>query len=447
MQAAAQAIQPTRAVNTILQIAYFALFVPPLLLVADVLNSWRAEGIQSKVEVAVLVICGARLIGMVVALRVSGRERVIAKSRNWIVFIYATMLALALAESIARIVTYDPFPVGVLYPPNTQMTMDTDRMGFPGMHGIAHYSINELGLRGPSLRLARDAYRIITVGGSTTEAGDVDDPQAWPQKLMDELNRAQKRVPVWVSNAGMSGHATVDHLAMMRRISALLHADALVFLIGVNDLHETLHDSGAPTQRRLEQGTVYFVHHFPFFKRLRLYRLAQRIYYSRPQRQAEFYNFWRERLAMRAAAPSTPLPPLGIGLTEYRERVLAIARECSARGQRCIFLTQPALWRADMPREEQQWIWFGWVDATGGFVSAANLATAMDRYNHALLEVCAANRLECYDAAAAIPKTLSYIYDDVHFTPEGNALLARFLAERLLATSPFTANQRAAGGH
>ena len=47
-------------------------------------------------------------------------------------------------------------------------------------------------------------YRILTLGGSSTECLVLDQTEAWPQLLQDRLNETNK-YQVWVGNAGQSG--------------------------------------------------------------------------------------------------------------------------------------------------------------------------------------------------------------------------------------------------
>ena len=364
------------------------------------------------------------------------RARRLRWSANVLIMSYGCMIGYATAELIARAVTQDAFPTGSLYPPNSRLSVDTSKFGMPGISGIAHTTINELGLRGPALPPGR-VYRIIAVGGSTTESADLDDGQSWPQLVMDNLNRQQHSTPVWVANAGVSGHTTVHHLEMLRQLPALRQADALLFLIGVNDLLETLQDAGAATQGRLQQGAIRFFHPLPYFRRFRLYSLARSA--LRAYAQSHYEQTPGKEQRQRAVAPLAAAPPLETGLAEYRQRTRALARECAMRRQRCIFFTQPSLWRADLPPEAQQRLWFGRVEGRG-YLSVGDLAVAMDRYNQALLQLCATDRLECYDLASAVPKDASVMYDDVHFSALGAEIVARYVATQLLDKPPLRLN-------
>jgi hypothetical protein len=152
---------------------------------------------------------------------------------------------------------------------------------------------------------------------------------------------------------------------------------------------------------------------------------------------------------VRAKSAVVSLPDLSTGLKEYRSRLISLANRCRQINQRCLFLTQPTIWRDDLRPTEQRLLWYGYVghidesDYNGagikGFVSAGNLARAMNAYNQTLLDVCQQYGLECFDLASYIPKNTSAFYDDAHYNENGARLVAQALQQYLLSTPPFRA--------
>jgi hypothetical protein len=135
-----------------------------------------------------------------------------------------------------------------------------------------------------------------------------------------------------------------------------------------------------------------------------------------------------------------PLPDLSTGLREYRGRVEALAARCKDLHMRCLFLTQPTMWRADVSDSENGTFWLGYIgqlEKPKGFLSPGDAGKAMDLYNQALLGVCREQHLECFDIAAKIPKDNSAFFDEMHFNENGARLMARNLTEYLLSRPPF----------
>jgi len=137
----------------------------------------------------------------------------------------------------------------------------------------------KLGYVGPPLPRDNDVYRVVAVGGSTTECGNLDDFETWPRLLMEAINVQQQRVSVWVANAGQSGRNTVDHLTLFQTLPILSKVDMLIFLIGINDLIASLAFEGGPTQEHLERNSTLFRAKIltggkktrPFFRQLQLF--------------------------------------------------------------------------------------------------------------------------------------------------------------------------------
>jgi hypothetical protein len=113
---------------------------------------------------------------------------------------------------------------------------------------------------------------------------------------------------------------------------------------------------------------------------------------------------------------------------------------CHSTGRRCVFLTQPSIWRPGLTPEELKLLWAGRVGSfthPTGFIAPEDLGRAMDAYNQVLLDVCHSHGLECFDLAARIPKDTTAFYDDVHYNEEGARMVARNVEGYLLTRPPF----------
>jgi hypothetical protein len=322
--------------------------------------------------------------------------------------------------------------------------LDYTRFHIHGTSPKVTFTVNAMGLRGPMPPQVDKVYKIITVGGSTTESRSQSDDQEWPHLLMVGLNQRQKILPVWVGNAGVSGLTAVDHASALRGLPVLRQADLLIFLIGVNDLTAALLFNGGSTQEALEDRAERFAEHAPDgVSHLRdLVRRSWLLASVRNSgRQLSHLIFTGQSASLsRAAEPVLPLPDLKVALEEYAQRVRTLEQECRRYHRRCIFLTQPTMWHAGMTPAEEGVLYGGKVGDHGharGYAAAPELGRAMAAYNQGLLAVCHEDQLECYDLAAAIPKDTSAFSDESHYTDDGARLVADYLADRLVATSPF----------
>jgi lysophospholipase L1-like esterase len=403
----------------------------------------------------VLILCSLWLVAGLILLLISwNRQRLLQKLAKPLLSFYSALLVLVIAELALRAILA-PHLVSrrtFVHPPDTRHTFTADEKCTPGITGEKSFSVNELGLRGPALAERSDLYEIVTVGGSTTLSADLDDSEEWPNLLMRYTNAIQNQRSVWVANAGVAGHTAVHHLKLIQTLPSIRKADMLIFLVGVNDLATALALEGQSTQKDLQhsadrfvQGRLFYGHSYepyPFHERLVVFQLpasALRGYLQgaggpicqEPARQE------------RVGANRAPLPSLQVAIGEFRHRILNISRECHSLGTRCLFLTQPTMWRENLSPEEEALLWFGFIGVGSnrkGYASAADLAKAMDLYNQALLQTCRQNGIECYDLASAVPKNTSAFFDDCHFNENGSRIVARSLAEYLVSRPPSSTN-------
>lgn len=440
-------------------ILYAGQFLPPGLIIGDILAAWHAQPdalYRPFSDKAILTACGL-WIAVVLAPLLFTKQRYAAlrRLRRPLLALWAVYFCLIASEIALRTFFVSASSGAALRPPETRSEFRPSDLGIP-VPGVSTFSVNEIGLRGPSEPArVQGTYKIITIGNSTTEDEAQDDTREWSHLLMQELNERQSNFRVWVANAGVSGHTTVHNLAVMQALPVFSRVDAIILVIGETDMGATLMFHGAPTDKFLEQdasslrrsmlarGVAVFDR--PYYKESRLYIWGKQTFGGSLKRLARETTVntqvplweWRRR---RAIAPILPLPDLSIGLAEYRQRILRLADQCQALSVRCIFATQPTFWRSTLNKDEQALLWGGrlgpWDDKNAGYVSAAGLEKAMNAWNEALLQVCAERHLECFDLAARIPKTTEAFYDDSHSTDRGAAMYADQLTEYLLAKPP-----------
>jgi len=438
--------------SRILLAAYLAHLAVPLVVVLDSFRPIYESMAANPMPPVIGFVCVVWIALALGALLLSrDRHRFLNMMSGPLLMFFGLCVSLAVVEVAVRAETRYFNRAVLRYPPG-KFDFDFTRAHIPGVSPKVTFTVNAMGLRGPMPPQVGNVYRIITVGGSTTECIAQNDAQEWPHLLMVDLNRRQEGLPVWVGNAGVSGLNTVDHASCLRRLPVLRQADLLIFLIGVNDLGAALAFGGARSQEVLEDRADLFAEHAPggvsrvrgMLRRSWLLALLR----NSLQHLSQMIFAWRSEQAVqlgpllsgRAAGPVLPLPDLRLALEEYAERVRTLEQECHQYHLRCIFLTQPTMWRAGLSAAEESLLYSGGVGDHGvvrGYVSAPELGRAMAAYNQVLLAVCREDQLECYDMAAAIPKDTSAFSDESHYNDNGTRLVADYLAERLLASPPF----------
>ncbi len=366
-------------------------------------------------------------------------------------------LGAAALEVLARWLLPDRFFV---YPPGYRTTFDPHPEVIRGVTGPSRFSINPLGMRaGPFTPQQR--VRLLAVGGSTTICIYLDDEEAWPHLVEEQLDAALGAGHAWVGNVGASGHTTVQHAIQVEKLLRQHpEIDVVLLLIGANDLliQLTLAQDGAAVAKMLATNgpaalleSAFSVFPGPepdasWYWRTGLGRLwltRRRILPAfggddAPVLDPRGFHVDRWRAYRKQASRlRNALPDLGAALDQYARNVNRIIDAAAAEGVRPIFLTQPALWREDLSSAERDLLWAGGPGfdrlAPGRvYYSVAALAEGMRRYNERLLEVCRQRGAECFDLAARLPRDATVFWDDAHFTEEGARRVAELVAGYLL---------------
>ncbi len=387
----------------------------------------------------------------------------------------AVLISVALVEGALRLLV----PVSRVY----RMLLPGERVFEPdsrfvhGIKGPARYVVNQQGIRGREFGPDSAEYRVLLVGGSTTECGMLDEEENWGSVAERDLAVTADGRDVWVGNVGRSGLASRDHAVTIKYLLRQYpRIDLVVVLVGVNDLTAALRQVGpyrspAPlsdpeaeeiqvrnafalsprgfrevlTAEMVPEGTSWYrkTHLFQLAKRARTGFQAKQVF-----RGISGANLgqWRSNREQASSTIDT-LPDLVQPLAEYRQHLEMIAREAKLGGASVVFMTQPALWKPEMPASERRLLWLG---GTGSFqeepghayYSPPALAEAMKRYNGTMLEECTKAGLSCLDLAALMPSDTSMFYDDVHFTEAGAATVGRLLAEHIRSALPTTFQKR-----
>ena len=348
------------------------------------------------------------------------------------------------------------------WPPHLRRVFRTDPRYVPGVSGPSRFETNSLGLRADELAPNR-SYRILAIGGSTTECEYNDQGKTWPYLLQETINQAQHAKRVWVGNAGMNGKATRHHLVAMQYLPMQkMKIDAVILLIGVNDFQEYLDNPDflskpAPKEQLLEETFKGGMRHPQpgerFYRRTgtwRAWRGAKQKWFERGEEKklsddnGKILETWREH-RRHATEIRSNLPDLAPGLEDYARNINRIIDTAQQRSLRVIFVTQPTMWRPDLSKELTSLLWFGGIgdfqaDSGKPYYSVEALAEGMHEYNDELLTVCRERNVECIDLSS-MAKDTTVFYDDVHFNDSGARAVARVLASYILDLPPFAASR------
>jgi lysophospholipase L1-like esterase len=343
----------------------------------------------------------------------------------------------------------------------------------PGMEGESIFKINFQGVRGNALTEEKKQYRILSIGGSTTECNYLDERETWSALLQENLGRTKDGREVWVGNVGKSGLRSRDHRVQIKYLLPQFpRIDVVLVLVGVNDMsiHIAQGKDYSPDplwslkvekthiRRAFDRVPDSFIQQVgPLVPGIAWYQKS--LVYQAIMERKSFIN-WKlmtwglrhyegggEYIGLREKRQeATPYieerPDLNLPLEDYSRNLHSLVDLAHSNGAQLVFMTQPSLWQRDLGQEEQKWLWFGgmgnFLNERGKpYYSVEVLTWAMDRYNKKLMEVCEIRRIACINLADQMPSKLEFFFDDVHFTENGAKRVAEVATSFFKNRPPF----------
>lgn len=262
-----------------------------------------------------------------------------------VLLLVTAVISFIVLEYIIRIIfPSSPYhPLLLLYP-NNKIEL---HINLKGLSPVATHSTNSWGLRGddpPSPSEWKKYYTIVSVGGSTTQCFYLDDHKTWPYLLQERLKKKYFK-KVWVGNGGLLGHTTRAHIIFMREIIPKINPDAVILLVGINDLGFSI------TKNSGNCGSPYD-YYKPGWKRRFFFnsRLLQILYKGglvifnqvAVEKKSVPQEFRPKPLTDISMILPNDLKILLPCLNQYRENVKEIIRLAKSMKTRIILLTQPA---------------------------------------------------------------------------------------------------------
>lgn len=415
-------------------LGFLATALLPAALLADLLlalsRGWRFE---SRADLLAAAAAGlAMLLAVSLAATRRGRKFYGDNRLQLVMLCVVVGFSLLAAEAFLRFYVSGDAPLHCRYP-HTRRTFQPVPRIMPGVSGTAIYQTNSHGVRGPEFPARRDAYRILCLGGSTTECVYLDQDESWPALIRHGLDQQPDRKPVWVGSAGISGYTSVQHVKFAEHSPLMKEIDCLCVLVGVNDLTRFLEDERLETDRQLIEAEMRRVR--PWWYRSSIRSLLRRVALQNAAQltvhaedpEGRVYDLRRQKRIQ--ADRRTDLPELSAALSEYQERIRLLIENCRRHGVRPIVLSQPVVWREDLSPELDTLLWLGW-SPDGRYYTAACLREGMDRFNAAAQQACSESQAEWVDLSSMNGQE-RYFLDGCHFNEAGAAEIARLVLEHL----------------
>ncbi len=328
----------------------------------------------------------------------------------------------------------EPANSHLLFRPNSTYEFKIDTVSFPGFSRSTSVKINKDGYRG-ELYNSKAKYHILAIGGSTTECFLLNEDKTWTKLLKEKISNNIEE-EIWLGNLGKSGLNSQHHIEQLKVLEASFpKIDLVIFLMGINDMLRYL--KYVPDFEKLSssevQNTMYTYHTntanstFPNnFKLVEI--LKNRNFFYFPQKTINMdidgkkLNIARKK-RFYSKNKIVKMPNIEKALDLYEENILEITNLCKQQGVELLLLTQPYLWKYEMPNKEEQLLWLGEnknieKESTWYFHTSV-LKKCMDRFNSRLKKVAEENSFTFFDLEPRIEKDTTNFYDGMHFNENG----------------------------
>jgi lysophospholipase L1-like esterase len=340
----------------------------------------------------------------------------------------AALLVVLVAQPVVAVALTPPIRHLI---PNRSYVIESE---IPGVRSGSVVTIDERGFRPTtSVRPVDPMHRIVLIGGSTFEQIYLDD-RATTGWLLAELPTVRGR-DIEVINTGLAGLRAADHLAHLEHFdrSADRYTSSLyVVMLGVNDwnMHLTREVLGlasawdGPPQPRWRRVESYPLVAVAMDVRARLL--------PEPPELVAAHTLGTYDSRVKVPVDRSMLAHL---LELHRAELAPLLSQCDQDpASRCLFVTQPTVYREEtLAREEvRASLWLTPPFVPDVAIDAPSLVMVARSFNDLLLETVEAGgcaQCSVVDADALLEGRPDLFYDDVHFTEQGAAALARAIAD------------------
>jgi len=305
------------------------------------------------------------------------------------------------------------------------------------------FSTNGWGYRGAEIQRAKPkgTYRIFTLGGSTTASVPLALPDTYPELLAEKLRAAHPGLTIEVQNAASEWHTTQHSVIKLLTDIRAFEPDLVICYHAINDLGRSLSPdlfaSGSyRDDYRHFRGSVAAL---ATPQRSRWPIVRMRVGYC-------FSDLWMHRvrilgpegegvrgMTMAFLPKAEPVDvPVWQSLVPFRRNLGDLCEICKDAGIDLVLASQPSLYRPDLDAHERSLLWTSISHQWDGKqASLASMTRGMQEFNAVTAKVAKDRGVGFVDLAAAMPKTLEYMYDDVHYTAKACRLIADAMFDHL----------------
>jgi len=264
--------------------------------------------------------------------------------------------------------------------------------------------------------------RVLCIGGSTTRNIRLDTLNRYPSQLHQILKEKITHKNVEVLNAGMDWYTTKHTIINYTAYCRDFNPDVVVIMHAINDLYRSFSPKALAVGPYRSDYTHFYGPSIAGAQPPAFEGMLNKI----------FRKFWFEP---KFKARSFDISEF-LSLSDF-ERYYSTAVELFQNdGAKVIIVSQPYVYQKEVTPEVRSTLWMqkDVCEQDGNIPDTESMGMAMDAYNSKAASVAAKYNTTFVHGEPALPKTLEYFVDDVHYTPIGAKTLATAIAEGIVSS-------------
>jgi lysophospholipase L1-like esterase len=263
--------------------------------------------------------------------------------------------------------------------------------------------------------LGKGAFRVLTLGGSTTYGSKLDRDKTYPavlEKLLQENNIGKT---VQVLNAGVPWHTSMHSLLRYTGKFADWKPNVVIIMHAFNDIFQTSEGQLTNGKYRDDYG-----HYFG--------AIGQRVNPGDEMAKTIHHILTKNWLArtwysdLHDATQTVPKQHVDLlrPLPAFRRNLEQLIIRSKQDGAKVILLTQPYLYKDDMPVDEKKILFYDYYYKDYAKVpTISEQMQAMNAFNAAICDIARKLQVTLIDVEKSLPKSVALMFDDVHYTEKG----------------------------
>jgi hypothetical protein len=308
------------------------------------------------------------------------------------------------------------------------------------------FGINSYGFRGEEIHKVKpnNTKRIFLLGGSTVLSARVEFEKSHARILENSLRESISSMEIEVLNAGnhwhTSKHSIIKYLFKVRNFDP----DLIIVWHGINDLVRSFASQQFSYGKYQEDYSHFygalsgvFHGHVSHHKTKPIIEFESILMNRISKQRVLFKDLITGPIETKIEYIKCPNFP---SLIPFEKNMRSLVHLAKSDGVEIILATQPNMFKQNLTQEEKDMLFFAKTFCTNQSNQAPDLNSminGMNLFNSKIRQICKEENIGLIDLEKKVSKKAQFFCDDVHYTEDGNKLIALTLKDFILSNQGF----------